>query len=400
MKFAMYFHGGSGNRGCEAIARTTSAMLKSRFPDCPVTLYTESHEQDIKALLPDIDEINELSFEKASLAKSVSVKEKMFISAYSRLISQHKADEYYYGRLYKDYPLAEQDIFLSVGGDNYCYGESPSMAAMNKRLKKLGKKTVLWGCSLDKTCFRDYTKKDLRIHDMIIARESFTYDLLKEHGFDKNVFLHADPAFTLETERLPFADERFEPGNVIGLNLSPLVLKSEPDENKGVGMRSYERLIEYILRETDSYIALTPHVFWQNTNDMEPLTELYEKYRHTGRLLLIGKGYNAMQLKGFISRMKVFVGARTHATIAAYSSCVPTLVLGYSIKALGIAHDIFGTTEGLVLPIDLIDDEFRLTKAFEQILQNHGAYQSRLTEFMPGYIQSARDAAARLDLLM
>ena len=50
----------------------------------------------------------------------------------------------------------------------------------------------------------------------------------------------------------------------------------------------------------------------------------------------------------------MFIGARTHATIAAYSSCVPTLVVGYSIKARGIAKDLFGTDEGYVLPVQAL----------------------------------------------
>ena len=53
----------------------------------------------------------------------------------------------------------------------------------------------------------------------------------------------------------------------------------------------------------------------------------------TGRVLLVGD-HNCMELKGFIGRCRFFVGARTHATIAAYSSCVPTLAAGYSVKSL------------------------------------------------------------------
>ena len=36
----------------------------------------------------------------------------------------------------------------------------------------------------------------------------------------------------------------------------------------------------------------------------------------------------------------MFIGGRTHAVISAYSMCVPTIALGYSIKSIGIAHDL------------------------------------------------------------
>lgn len=66
----------------------------------------------------------------------------------------------------------------------------------------------------------------------------------------------------------------------------------------------------------------------------------------------------------------MFIGARTHATIAAYSSCVPTLVVGYSIKARGIAKDLFGTDEGYVLPVQALAKKEDLVNAFDWLYQN------------------------------
>ena len=62
------------------------------------------------------------------------------------------------------------------------------------------------------------------------------------------------------------------------------------------------------------------------------------------------------ELKGCISRCRFLVAARTHASIAAYSTGVPTLVAGYSVKARGIARDLFGTEDGHVLPVQAMDD--------------------------------------------
>lgn len=71
------------------------------------------------------------------------------------------------------------------------------------------------------------------------------------------------------------------------------------------------------------------------------------------------------ELKGFISRCRLFVGARTHATIAAYSTCVPTLVAGYSVKARGIAKDLFGSEENYVLPVQSLKNKDDLVKGFQ-----------------------------------
>ena len=65
--------------------------------------------------------------------------------------------------------------------------------------------------------------------------------------------------------------------------------------------------------------------------------------------------------------MRFFIGARTHATIAAYSTLIPTMVLGYSVKSRGIAKDIFGE-EKLVLNLKDISDSSKLIEKFQEMV--------------------------------
>ena len=58
---------------------------------------------------------------------------------------------------------------------------------------------------------------------------------------------------------------------------------------------------------------------------------------------------SAPELKWVISKCRYFIGARTHAVIAAYSTGVPAIALGYSIKSKGIARDLFGSDAHFVL---------------------------------------------------
>lgn len=83
--------------------------------------------------------------------------------------------------------------------------------------------------------------------------------------------------------------------------------------------------------------------------------------------------------------MKFFVGARTHATIAAYSSKVPTMVLGYSVKSKGIAKDIFGE-EKLVLGITEISDSQKLIAKFDEMMQEEEHLKMVLQNKIP-YLQ-------------
>ncbi len=396
-KFAFFFHGGSGNRGCEALVTATSAMLKRTFGDSFIRLYSMAKNEDEKSGYKDVSEIVDMMIENRA-SEIIGFADKIKIKLLSKK-SSHEADEYFYSRLFSVLPLKDDGVFLSIGGDNYCYGENNTFFAFHKLLKKLGKKTVLWGCSLDESSFSHYNKLDLSGYDWIFARETGSFELLKQKGFT-NIYLYPDPAFTLEKELLPLP-EGFVEGKMIGINASPLVFKYESEKSKGLGIKSYERLIEYILENTDNSVLLVPHVFWSSNDDRKPLLQLYEKYKDSGRILMLdGEKYTANQIKGYISRCRAFIGARTHSTIAAYSTCVPTLVLGYSVKSVNIAKDLFGTTDGYVVPIDLLQDEYGLSKAFSKLLANEENHRETLQRIMPGYIEKAFSAAEKLKELI
>ncbi|MBR5116894.1 MAG: polysaccharide pyruvyl transferase family protein, partial [Lachnospiraceae bacterium] len=100
-------------------------------------------------------------------------------------------------------------------------------------------------------------------------------------------------------------------------------------------------------------------------------------------------------LKREIAGCQFFIGARTHATIAAYSSLVPTLVVGYSVKSRGIARDLFGGEQGLVLPVQELTGA-GLIRAFEDLRAREGGLRAILAEKIPGYRERALLNAAEM----
>ena len=100
-----------------------------------------------------------------------------------------------------------------------------------------------------------------------------------------------------------------------------------------------------------------------------------------------------------ISQCRFFIGARTHSSIAAYSSYVPTLVVGYSVKARGIARDLFGDEEKYVLPVQTITRKDDLLEKFGWILQNEDLIRKQLIRQIPKFIKrslAAKDYVERL----
>ena len=242
-------------------------------------------------------------------------------------------------------------MYLSIGGDNYCYDGTEILSALNRNLKRRKAKTILWGCSVTPELLtRPGIAEDLALYDLIVARESISYNALAK--VNTNTILASDPAFTLERVDLPLP-EKWEENNMVGINASPLILRSAKEEN--IAFEAYCRLITEILENTNYSIVLIPHVVWKENDDRIPLKNLYTKYADSNRIIMLDD-HNCMEMKGYIARCRMFIGARTHATIAAYSSNVPTLVLGYSVKARGIAKDLFGTDSQYVIPVQEMTD--------------------------------------------
>ncbi|MGG0722224.1 polysaccharide pyruvyl transferase family protein [Bacillus mycoides] len=368
MKFMMFAHGGSLNRGCEAIVRASTNIIKEKIDGAKVCLASDRPETD--------KVINKLDYIYDGSSRSLKK------YSYDWLLSSVKVklfndESYALGKIHHNIikHIKGSDVCLSIGGDNYCYGEQPGWYEIDRRVKMQGKKLVLWGCSIGEEDMSERKLEDLKLFDLILARESLTYNMLKKQGLN-NVQLCADAAFTMEKEELELPNG-WQEGNTMGLNFSPLVWNR--NENSQVAVRE---LINHILNTTDMTIALTPHVIEDGNNDYEVLYKYYKEFKDTGRVILLPDNLNAIQYKGYIARMRFFIGARTHATIAAYSSFIPTMVLGYSVKSKGISKDIFGE-EKLVLDIEEISDSNKLKARFDEMVREEEEIRQKLRQSIP-----------------
>jgi colanic acid/amylovoran biosynthesis protein len=368
MKIMMFAHDGSLNRGCEAIVRSSTSIIKEKINGAKVYLVSGRPETDqVIAKLDGIYDGSRESIKKYSYDWFLaSLKVKLF-----------KDESYALGKIHNKIiqHIDHMDVCLSIGGDNYCYGEQPGWYEIDRRVKSRGKKLVLWGCSIGPEDISERKLEDLRSFDLILARETLTYELLRSHGL-MNVRLCADAAFTMEKEELPLP-AGWQEGNTLGLNFSPLVWNRNKNSQTAVS-----ELIAHILDTTDLTIALTPHVIEAGNDDYGILKKYYEEFEATGRVLLLPNNLNAIQYKGYIARMRFFIGARTHATIAAYSNCVPTMVLGYSVKSKGIAKDLFGE-EKLVLGIEEIANRSKLIAKFDEMFNEEVEIRAKLLQIIP-----------------
>lgn len=367
-----YSNGSCANHGCEAIVRSLETILS---PSTKSINFTIDKSEDIRYGLGDLVNLTDV--------RNFNPKSFGFLKAYAemKLGNPFAIDLLPYKKALSALKYKKNILALSVGGDNYCYGGTEYYARLNKLFHNSGIKTAMVGCSIEPDVLTEPVVDDLSKHEIIVARESITYNALQSAGL-KNVKLLPDPAFKLKTIEPTEYPIEFLPGNTVGINIGPTII--EYGQGGGILERNIHSVIKYILDHTDMNIALIPHVTWSVSDDRSAMHPLLETYRETGRICMMPE-MGAERIKGYISKCKFIITGRTHASIASYSSCVPTLVIGYSIKAKGIATDLFGTYENYVLPTQAITNDNDLLYAFNWLVKNEDTVRHHLSNIMPNY---------------
>ena len=380
-RILLYNHGGCENRGCEAIVRSTAALFAKR--EATVLLATDQKAYDRMVGLDDVKYIFSSTISPMSVRR--------LINSVAFRLGASRGNEL--ARKYSPVIRAgRRSICLSIGGDTYCYGPQEHLYVINKRLKRAGRPTVLWCCSIEPDIIKGELLEDLASYDMIVARESITEEALRSAGLP--VRRCCDPAFTLKTWKMPLPDgwrKKEEGVGTIGINVSPLVLGKAKD--RAAAVEAFKALIRHILETSDDAVALVPHVTWEHDNDLDALSEIREPFMDESRVLMLPATLDAQMLKGYISRMKALVTARTHASIAGYSSCVPTLVIGYSVKARGIARDLFGSEEGHLLPVQELHSAEQLIGAYDALIARGPDERNYLIHKLPEYKRELDEVA-------
>ncbi len=372
------------NRGCEAIVRSSVSLLRERYGAVEVLLPSDAIAHDSR---------------QWPRAAAAGVR---FVPAY------YPRRARYWAQLQRlplaplkragwPFPLpralramlAGVDAVLAVGGDNYSLDyRLPSLPmAIDRLALDLGRPVILWGASVGpfeaEPAFVPLVREQLARMRLIAARESITARYLHRELGLSNVVTAPDPAFTLTPE--PVDIEPFWPqpaaGGVLGLNASPLLQRYRRGGDDLLG--ELAAFVERAVREHELSVLLVPHVL---PADDRYLKRLLRRLGHLGgRVRCMDPSLNAGQIKHVIGRCRYFIGARTHATIAAFSSGVPTVSIAYSVKARGINQDLFGHTEHVLDAAGL--DAPSLAAALGRLIERESPIRTQLQAALIGVRQ-------------
>lgn len=404
--FILAGNGAYTNLGCEAIVRGTVKILREHFRDPRfVCLSHFQSEEQYK-----MQRMQETDGAIMHLTSNLPTKKKIIKDLWKPdtwgLIYRHllKKDAFY-TRAYKDMLpyLDEAEFVLSVGGDNYSldYGVPTLFTALDDLALEHNRPIVLWGASVGPFSsmpdYERYMGDHLQKVTGIFARESVTIEYLNSIGVNENVYPIADPAFLMDAVK---PDEKLSiDEGAIGLNLSPLMAKFATGGDMEKWTKIAAAIIEELARRTERKVYLISHVTNPNSNDytfMQRAVSLM--HGEKDKIILIPPIYNAEQTKWIIGQMAVFAGARTHSTIAALSSGVPTLSFAYSIKAQGINKDLFGHTDYCLGPTGL--EAGMISGRIASMIDISALIRKELNEHVPRIQKIALNAGLRLKLII
>lgn len=399
-----------GNRGCDALVRSTVTLLQLAFGEARV-------------LVPSLDRLRDQGQWPGHAQSGVE-----FVDAppMPRWLGKWGAACRHLPWI-KDLPhprlpiggppIAEMqraDVVVSIGGDAYSldYGLSGLYfnAGISEAAMRMRKPTVLWGASVGPFSSEPRAERamveHLRRMALVTVRESHSVEYLRSVGVVDNVLQVVDSAFVLHPR--PVDTRSWWPAavgdGVLGLNIGWLIddLRRRAGQQEGA-VADVAAFIRDVLERTRFAVLLVPHVAPLNgdlfNNDESFNRKLMQVLGGpTPRLAQVPNGLNAAHLKHVISQCRFLIGGRTHATIAGFSSAVPTLSIAYSVKAKGINRDLFGD-ERYVLETPQLSRE-RLWAGLELLREDEVRMRERYDVILPTWRERAHAGAYRLaDLL-
>lgn len=393
------------NRGCEALLRGISTIIREQRPNA-------------EFLAPSFDRVNDAKQWSGAQAQGIR-----FIPAYrlpftTRLWAKAHKSASAIRHVWIPSPAIPSPILESLrnttagimtGGDvlSLDYGVPPLVKWMGQANSYInsGRPMFLWAASVgpfDKAPdLERHMARHLARYAGITVRESSTLNYLNSLGLN-NVQQVADPAFVMVPEPWDISGvlPTEEGEGLLGFNISPLIKAFRNDDAHVLDMET--AVIDFlrdVIERTELSLVLIPHV------DTVDGTEWNSDFLYMQRLLtraqlpkervsLGPRTLNAAQVKYLISQCRYFIGARTHSTIAAWSTLVPTISIAYSIKALGLNTDLFGDLR-FVLETPKVS-RTTLWESLEKLRVEEQAIKELLAERIPVWRQRARTAATQL----
>ena len=410
--FLLAGNGSFRNHGCEAIARGTIRILKHTFGFSTRINYA-AHDSRQAC----IEDTSWLGYENIEPMPFL-----LPFRKYSKVWIEYQSNRFFHTAFPMAFKhlcdvMAQADAVLSIGGDNYSldYGYPERFVQFDRLVLKHHKPLVYWCSSVGPFSADPKYERKMKAHfgkvTAILARESGTVAYLKSLGITDNVYLVADPGFVMDAVKPDPVRFTLDRKDFIGVNFSTTVgrlsfsgqRESDPSANWSALLnqttdayeqvcRKYADIAAPLMEIFDNNLAFVPHVTGGPHCDymfMSRIADILEA-RGFPRPLVVPDNLTAPEYKWVIAQARIFIGARTHSTIAAFSSGIPTISLAYSLKARGLTKDMYGTDRFCIGGRDVNPE--RVLSLVQVLLSEGESFRERLKQ--QAHIMSERAFSA------
>jgi len=242
--------------------------------------------------------------------------------------------------------LARADIVFDIGGgDSFTdiYGPKRFLTVWGAKFRTIlaGKPLVLSPQTIgpfERAWTRTLARRVMDRAAAVVTRDAPSTAFLADLGVRTEMLEATDVAM-----RLPYAPAPRDAGGPVrvGLNVSGLLMNGGYTGKNQFGLAVdypalVRQIIEWVMAQDGTELHLIGHV-QSESQPVEDDQRASEAFAREFPGAILGPRFGSpSEAKGYISGMDFFMGARMHATIAAFSSGVPVIPMAYSRKFKGV----------------------------------------------------------------
>lgn len=271
--------------------------------------------------------------------------------------------------------LAQADVVFDIGGgDSFTdiYGPRRFLQVWSTKARGLLKRKPLILCPqtigpFESRWARVLARAVMNRAEAVVSRDAPSTTFLSDLGIKSEIVEATDVAM-----RLPYTAPAPRNGGPIrvGLNVSGLLMSGGYTGANQFGLSvDYPALIREIITWFQAEDGVEVHLVGHVQSEIQPVEDdqragakLAEEFSGT---VLAPVFASPVDAKSYIAGLDFFMGARMHATIAAFSSGVPVVPMAYSRKfrgvfeTLGYAHVADMKTDSAAAILSRIQEGFR-----------------------------------------
>jgi polysaccharide pyruvyl transferase WcaK-like protein len=227
---------------------------------------------------------------------------------------------------------------------------------------------------------------------LVMTRDGQSLDYVKELAGNKaHVKEFIDVAFFLPYTKMDF-DNNFVH---VGVNISGLLWNGGYTRDNQFGLKTdyqqiMRKVLAWYLTQDNVKIHLISHAMTGERkveNDYEVAFDLWKTLHHD-RLVLAPLFFSPIEAKNYIAGMDFFMGARMHATIAAFSAGVPVIPMAYSRKFNGLFIDTLSYSHLIDLKED---DESTILTMVKEDFSNRDRLQQEIADQMRTTVSTQKE---------